>query len=154
MVLTSDIVHQYGVREEFARAKRTVVVLMFVALLLVSLVGGLILKKQQMNIIGAEILLGALGGYVSTFMRVYQSSIGVDAILSTRLLRSDWASIVARPILGAVFAVVLHLLFVGQLLTGGVIPPSTFCRMARHSTHRTSRIFSSGRFRVRTRSLV
>jgi hypothetical protein len=121
-VLTSDIFQHYVARDEFARAKRTIVLYMFVALLVVFSLGLLILWTKDYDIMGAVVFFGALGGYVSAFMRVYQTPIGDDPILSAKLLRSDWASIMARPILGVVFAVILHLLFVGQLLTGGVFP--------------------------------
>jgi len=47
---------------------------------------------------------------------------GDDVLLAVKVLRYDRAGLLAKPFLGAIFAVALHLLFMSGVLSGGIFP--------------------------------
>jgi hypothetical protein len=120
--LTTQIFGEYEVQEEFANAKRQTVWytlgVSLVAILLAVLVGWL----NKNGILSEEAICGMCGGIVSVILRIYRMPPDKDALLSAKLLRSDRASIITKPLLGAAFALVLHLLFMSGLLSGGMFP--------------------------------
>jgi len=67
-------------------------------------------------------LAGAAGGITSCLRRLYAAQPGSNVIAASRALRASALSIAAAPLLGAVFAIVLHLCFVGGLIKGVLFP--------------------------------
>jgi hypothetical protein len=65
---------------------------------------------------------GEVGGFISVQQRL-QSAVGVDPLFKELQLSAGWFSVViVAPLTGVVFALVLYLMFVGQLLQGGLFP--------------------------------
>jgi hypothetical protein len=120
--LTTQLLRQYYLREKFAIAKRQTVLLMFTIFVVGVVVAWLLSRRAGQMIIAEEMIVGMIGGYVSSFLRVYTMPPGDDILLSVTALRADRASLIAKPLLGAVFAVALHLLFISGLLSGGLFP--------------------------------
>lgn len=120
--LTTQLLRQYYLREKFAIVKRQTVLLMFTIFLMGIAVAWKLSQMTGQTIIAEEMIVGTIGGYVSSFLRVYTMPAGDDILLSLTALRADRASLIAKPLLGAVFAVTLHLLFMSGLLSGGLFP--------------------------------
>ena len=70
----------------------------------------------------AVMITGATGGFISLCRRIYEANPGPDPEASCRILRSDRSSLVAKPLFGAVFALVLYLLFLGGIVSGSLFP--------------------------------
>jgi hypothetical protein len=68
------------------------------------------------------LLMGTLGGFVSTHLRLQSSASEGDAIESLAKLDHGWLSIFISPVSGAIFAAILYMLFAGAFLTGTVFP--------------------------------
>jgi hypothetical protein len=65
---------------------------------------------------------GQVGGFISVQQRL-QAATGVDPLFKEMQLSAGWFSVViVAPLTGAVFALVLYLMFAGELLKGGVFP--------------------------------
>jgi hypothetical protein len=120
--LATQIFRKYAVQVEFANAKRQTIwhALGFFVIAVAFAAAGAWCNKN--GIIAEEAIAGMTGGFVSVFLRIYRTPEGDDALLSAKMLRSDRASVVTKPLLGALFALVLHLLFMSKLLSGGLFP--------------------------------
>lgn len=66
--------------------------------------------------------VGQMGGFLSVQQRLQNSS-GADPLFKELLLTNGWFSVVViAPISGGIFAIVLYLVFVGGLMSGGLFP--------------------------------
>jgi hypothetical protein len=124
--LTSQLALQYKLQEGFAILKRKTIQGMLVtfcsAVGIVIIAGFFAYIRNDQTIIQTEMLIGLLGGFVSSFLRIYLMLPGSDLIAAIGSLRSDRAGLMAKPLLGAAFAVALHLLFMSKMLSGGLFP--------------------------------
>lgn len=65
---------------------------------------------------------GQIGGFISVQQRL-QGGTGVDPLFKEMQLSAGWFSVViVAPFIGAIFALVLYLIFAGELLKGGIFP--------------------------------
>jgi hypothetical protein len=73
--LTQKMFREYELREEFARAKRQIIIWMDVCLLVAVGTGIGILYHYQdaTSIIAEEVVFGVMGGFLSAFLRIYQN---------------------------------------------------------------------------------
>ena len=67
-------------------------------------------------------LMGALGGFVSVQQRIEKISTGQDPILTMFQLKDGWFAVHLAPLTGALFALVLFLIFDGGLIRGSIFP--------------------------------
>lgn len=74
------------------------------------------------HVLPLVILAGALGGFMSVQRRIQTTSCEGDPLMNTLALRFGQASVWLSPISGAVFAVLLYLIFAGGLLSGALFP--------------------------------
>jgi hypothetical protein len=74
------------------------------------------------GILFEEMLAGVIGGYASSFMRMYKTEHGKDLVASIQTLRNGIAGLIEKPPLGGIFALVLHLLFISKALARGMFP--------------------------------
>jgi hypothetical protein len=123
--LTTQIFRNYAIQVEFANAKRQTVWFTLSFFVVAILIAALFAWLNKQGILAEEAIAGMTGGFVSVFLRVYRMPVGEDPLLTARMLRSDRASVITKPLLGALFALVLHLLFMSKLLSGGLFP--TLC---------------------------
>lgn len=107
--LTSQLALQYKPQEGFAILKRRTIQGMLVtfcsAVGIVIIAGFFAYIKNYQTIIQTEMLIGLLGGFVSSFLRIYLMLPGSDLIAAIGSLRSDRAGLMAKPLLGSAFAV-------------------------------------------------
>ncbi|HEY7556767.1 MAG TPA: hypothetical protein VIH18_18360 [Candidatus Binatia bacterium] len=68
------------------------------------------------------IFMGTLGGFVSTQLRLQSSPSQGEPIENLARLDHGWLGILVSPISGAIFAVVLYMLFAGSFLEGSLFP--------------------------------
>jgi hypothetical protein len=125
--LTAQVFKQHELREVFESVKLRTIFWMFVVFLLFSIssLAFGILEKWNQGILAVEVILGTSGGFISSFLRVYRMDPGLDVMSATDGLTYERASLLVKPLVGGVFALVLHLLFISQLLSGGLFPKIT-----------------------------
>ena len=71
------------------------------------------------------LFMGMLGGFVSTQLRLQNSPSNGEPIENLAKLDHGWLSVLISPISGAIFAVILYLLFIGGFLKGNLFPEIT-----------------------------
>src|SRR5229473_3125218 len=123
--LTVQIHRHYGLQQLFDANKRWALLWMFLCLPVALILLELIPRKCPDcggGIIGYEMMAGILGGYTSCFLRVYRMTPGSDLVTGIQAARFDAANLLARPAMGAIFAVLLHFLFMSGSLSGGMFP--------------------------------
>ncbi len=82
----------------------------------------LVNAKMPVPTLIAVIFAGVLGGFLSCQQRL-QSAQNIDPLLKELQLASGWFSVVVlAPLSGGVFGVVIYMLFVAGLLSGGLFP--------------------------------
>ena len=67
-------------------------------------------------------LAGSLGGFMSLLQRIQNTPTGVDPLISILEVQDGKFSLYLAPISGAVFAVLLYLIFLGRLVSGSIFP--------------------------------
>ena len=78
---------------------------------------------------------GLVGGFVSIQQRIH--NISDDELVN---LSASWASILLVPIYGAIFAVVLHLMFVAEMVTGVFFPSYEIAELIEYPTTREDQL--------------
>jgi len=122
--LISWIHRHYSLQQLFDAQKRWILFWMFFWFVAAVTVLSAILAKGSLSkgILFEEMLAGVIGGYTSSFIRMYKTEPGKDLVASIQTLRNGVAGLIEKPLLGGIFALVLHLLFVSKALTGGMFP--------------------------------
>jgi hypothetical protein len=68
------------------------------------------------------LFMGILGGFVSTQLRLQDSPSNGEPFENLAKLDHGWLSVLISPISGAIFAVILYMLFAGSFLKGSLFP--------------------------------
>ena len=121
--LMTEISREYDLRIAFGMVKGWQtwrMAIIFIAWVLAAIAVAYL--KVSASVFAEAIILGLLGGYVSCFLRIYQMPAGADTNLAVQSLRYYSANLIAKPLLGALFAVVLYLLFMSHLMTSPLFP--------------------------------
>ncbi|MCA1618837.1 MAG: hypothetical protein LC795_05905 [Acidobacteria bacterium] len=71
------------------------------------------------------VLSGVIGGYVSLLQRIQSAPAEGDALFNLASLTYGWIGMSLSPLYGAVFAMLLFLLFVSNIVSGAVFPTIT-----------------------------
>jgi hypothetical protein len=121
---------RYALQELFDAQKRWILFWMFFWFVVsVSILGTILVKALAKGILFEEMLAGVIGGYTSSFIRMYKTEPGKDLVASIQTLRNGVAGLIEKPLLGGIFAIVLHLLFLSHAITGGMFPLVTVQEM-------------------------
>ena len=83
---------------------------------------GEILELPFLSMIATVVYAGVVGGYVSALRRVQSVRPENDSLLTIQGLQSSRYFLWLSPMLGAIFAVVLLLIFLGGIVSGTVFP--------------------------------
>ena len=67
-------------------------------------------------------LAGAWGGFMSLLQRIQNTPTGGDPLISIFEIQNGAFSLYPAPVSGAIFAVLLYLIFLGKLVSGGIFP--------------------------------
>jgi hypothetical protein len=97
------------------------------ALVVAGVAAAAIIKGQQGSDFATPtfvlvLIMGMLGGFVSTHLRLQSSASQGEAIENLAKLDHGWLSIFISPVSGAIFAAILYMLFTGAFLTGNMFP--------------------------------
>jgi hypothetical protein len=124
MYLTIHIHRAYCLNRQFEKARQRIVVLMFVAAVLVVVLfrGMKAYRGLPTTVVDMVMVAGVLGGFTSCLRRVYTMTRSVDPISAIQSLTASYASMIAAPALGCVFAIAMHLCLVGGLVSGALFP--------------------------------
>jgi len=79
-------------------------------------------KSVQIPVLAVVIALGMIGGYTSLQQRIQNVPSTGDPIVNISELANSRFSLYLTPISGAVFAVLLYIIFIGGLLSGPLFP--------------------------------
>ncbi|HXN71352.1 MAG TPA: hypothetical protein VN861_02230 [Candidatus Acidoferrales bacterium] len=79
-------------------------------------------KPLQIPVLAVVIALGMIGGYMSLQQRIESVPSTGDPIVNIAELSNSQFSLYLAPISGAVFAVLLYIIFIAGLLTGPLFP--------------------------------
>lgn len=116
-----------GLREELtrrARALTLIFIAIFVSLLLLIQVWPWRDQTQGrfLGTILVVIFAGILGGFVSMLQRIQSAPNEGDALYNLAALSHGWKGISLSPLYGAIFAMLLYVLFTANILQGDVFP--------------------------------
>jgi hypothetical protein len=67
-------------------------------------------------------LAGSLGGFMSLLQRIQSTPTGGDPLISILEVQNGAFSLYLAPVSGAIFAVLLYLIFLGKLVSGVIFP--------------------------------
>jgi len=126
--LASQIYRAHALRDAFERTRRRLLrgVLSIGVLFALATAAAVVLgNKEGSREFMIVMFAGAAGGITSCIRRLYLAEPGTQLLRSLSDLRSTWVSVGAAPLLGAIFAIVLHLCFVGGLIKGSLFPELT-----------------------------
>lgn len=143
-----DVLHWYysliPMREQI-RKSLTLRCIAYVVLYTVALFGILVACHHYtadfLATVASVVYWGILGGFVSSQRRMQNTHIDGDPLLSVFGLDSASYYLWLSPLLGAIFAVVLLLMFMGGILSGTVFPE--FSNVANNLPHRNGLTFFS-----------
>ena len=124
-----------GLRDELTRRARkwTLIFLGIFSLIIVSsqLIGRVLSSFSGLvdstvaivtSTIGVVIFAGIMGGCVSMLQRIQSAPNEGDALYNLAALSHGWKGISLSPLYGAIFAVLLYVLFTAGILKGAVFP--------------------------------
>ncbi len=116
-------------------AHRALVMWLFIATIVLTVVVGALLLYEQytteniLSILPVVIAAGILGAFVSALNRIYSASDVFPVGRYTELLKEVNAYLIAYasipPLVGAISAVILHVIFASEILTGPFFPTFT-----------------------------
>lgn len=125
--LTVQIARSRALQETFAFNKTVLLRRIAPWLPIALLVAGLIVRFASRDpTLLIVILIGGCGGIVSICIRISKLEPGPDLAGACLSLRWDFASLIAKPVLGATFAVTLYLLFIAGMVKGSLFPVLAF----------------------------
>jgi hypothetical protein len=125
-LLLANIHGFYSLQQVFNAQKRWILFWMFLWFAVATgILGVWIINKPFKYAVLALMLVGIMGGYTSSFMRIYQIEAGKDLVASIQILRSGIIGLIVKPLLGGIFAILLHLLFLSNAFSGGMFPSVT-----------------------------
>ena len=124
-----------GLRDELTRRARkwTLIFLGIFSLLIVSsrFIGLLLPRFSELmdstvaivtSTVGVVIFAGIMGGCVSMLQRIQSAPNEGDALYNLAALSHGWKGISLSPLYGAIFAMLLYVLFTAGILKGAVFP--------------------------------
>jgi len=125
--LTVMIHGHYGLMQTFENTKRWILVWMTLGLIAGVAICIAANSKGHMGngVLAMDLAAGVLGGYTSCLWRVFQAVPGDELVAATQAILSDRVAVMVKPVLGGIFAIVLHLLFMSKLLSGPLFPALT-----------------------------
>ncbi len=101
----------------------------FAVLLLLSFGGGLLLRRWYGNItaalgltVGSVVFFGTVGGCVSMLQRVQSAPSEGDALFNLAALNNGWRGLSLSPFYGAIFALLLFIMFASGTMQGSIFP--------------------------------
>jgi hypothetical protein len=101
----------------------------FAVLLLLSFGGGLLLKQWYGGItaalgltVGSVVFFGTVGGCVSMLQRIQSAPTEGDALFNLAALNNGWRGLSLSPIYGAIFALLLFIMFASGIMQGTIFP--------------------------------
>lgn len=101
----------------------------FGVLLLLSFGGGLLLRRWYGNItaalgltVGSVVFFGTVGGCVSMLQRVQSAPSEGDALFNLAALNNGWRGLSLSPFYGAIFALLLFIMFASGIMQGSIFP--------------------------------
>jgi len=120
------------VRDQLTTKALTVTLLIlgvFAVLLLLSFGGGLLLKQWYGGItaalgltVGSVVFFGTVGGCVSMLQRIQSAPTEGDALFNLAALNNGWRGLSLSPIYGAIFALLLFIMFASGIMQGSIFP--------------------------------
>ena len=120
------------VRDQLTTKALTVTLLIlggFAVLLLLSFGGGLLLKQWYGGItaalgltVGSVVFFGTVGGCVSMLQRIQSAPTEGDALFNLAALNNGWRGLSLSPLYGAIFALLLFIMFASGIMQGSVFP--------------------------------
>jgi hypothetical protein len=120
------------VRDQLTTKALTVTLLIlgvFAGLLLLSFGGGLLLKQWYGGItaalgltVGSVVFFGTVGGCVSMLQRIQSAPTEGDALFNLAALNNGWRGLSISPIYGAIFALLLFIMFASGIMQGSIFP--------------------------------
>ncbi|HKV35613.1 MAG TPA: hypothetical protein VJP89_14855 [Pyrinomonadaceae bacterium] len=120
------------VRDQLTTKALTVTLLIlgvFGVLLLLSFGGGLLLKRWYDGItaalgltVGSVVFFGTVGGCVSMLQRIQSAPTEGDALFNLAALNNGWRGLSLSPIYGAIFALLLFIMFASGIMQGTIFP--------------------------------
>lgn len=122
--LVSAIQKGYVLNDEVEKTRRRMVLLMtlIAAVVLGVWFAGATMRGTVGSLTNGVVVLGVMGGYTSCLRRVSTLVAGTDQIAAIQALSASRSSMVAAPILGVIFSLLLLLCFQGGLVKGAVFP--------------------------------
>jgi hypothetical protein len=110
-----------GLRDLLTKRARNLT--LFFVLLIIAAIGlGYGIKGTSTSVAVVVILAGTIGGCVSMLQRIQSAPSEGDAIYNLASLEKGWTGISLSPLYGAIFAMVLFVLFSAGILRGTVFP--------------------------------
>lgn len=116
-------------------AHRAIVLWLFLATFVLTLIVGLVLlyadtsSEKVLKILPVVITAGVLGAFVSALNRIYSASEVFPVGKYTELLREVNGYLIAYasipPLVGAISAAILHVVFAAEIITGPFFPAFT-----------------------------
>lgn len=90
--------------------------------LIAVLIAGNWAQLPFLAMVATVVYAGIVGGYISALRRVQSVPADTDSLLNIQALKSGSYFLYLSPLLGAIFAIVLLLIFLGGLVGGTVFP--------------------------------
>lgn len=113
--------YREGVREVLTKRARNMT-LLFVFLIIVAIALGYGIKSTPTSIAVVVILAGTIGGCISMLQRIQSAPSEGDALYNLASLEKGWTGISLSPLYGAIFAMLLFILFSAGILRGTIFP--------------------------------
>jgi hypothetical protein len=139
--LTVQLHRFYVLNRRFESTRQRMILQMFSVLLFALLVTYFLSVRHRgasnPTLLTMVIVAGGFGGFTSCLQRVYTLNRGGDPISATQALLASRASMLASSILGMIFAIALHLCFMGGLLKGDSFPDLHLYGMPTQTTFST-----------------
>lgn len=122
--LVSAIHKSYVLNDRMEGTRRRMVLLMtcIAAVVLGVWFAGATIRGTAGSLTNGVVVLGVMGGYTSCLRRVSALVGGTDPIAAIQALSASRSSMVAAPILGVIFSLLLLLCFQGGLVNGALFP--------------------------------
>ncbi len=121
--LTAEIYRRRDLQVAFARTKWLVAFWSLLPIIAAFPVLALALPHLRRDPTVIVVLIsGMCGGFISSCRRLFQLDPGPDILAACKMLQSDRARLIGKPILGAAFALALYLLFISHMITGALFP--------------------------------
>jgi hypothetical protein len=82
-------------------------------------------RARGVEVVDAVVVAGVLGGFTSCLRRISAVTSGPDPVSAIQTLGASRSGMIAAPLLGAIFGVLLYVCFTGGLVSGVLFPTFT-----------------------------